>query len=179
MAKYFLPNNIQLRKSTTPWASTPLPKTPPVATGRTAVPCTLVTPLLSSINGFVVGHMTAIIVTNLEDALRQEIKNTIDACSHRQSALWIRPSLHQEKMQGRTKVWPSLCLMPLIIQPVLLTMAKFPWTTGIHYCYICLLFKEWEKKNVKDLLRITEQLKLLTSGLEKHLQLQMHFYVKI
>lgn len=41
------------------------------------------------------------------------------------------------------------------------------------------LIQGMRKKNVKDLLRITEQLKLLTSGLEKHLQLQMHFHVKI
>lgn len=59
-------------------------------------------------------------------------------------------------------------MIPELIQAVLLTLAKFPSSTGIHYYYICLLPRD-EKKYGKDLLRIMEQLTInqFTSGLEK------------
>lgn len=61
-----------------------------------------------------------------------------------------------------------MLMIPELIQPVLLTMVKFPSSTGIQYNYICLLHRD-EKKYGKDLLRTTERLtiKQFTSGLEK------------
>lgn len=104
--------------------------------------------------------------------MRKEIKNTADKYKHRQCVLWVRLSLHQFKMQGkRAEVGPSLCrrlTIAELIQPVLLTVAKFPSSTGIQYYYICLLLRD-DKKYGKDLLRIMEQLTIsqFTPGLEK------------
>lgn len=75
-------------------------------------------------------------------------------------------------MQGKKpKTGPGLCprfMIPEPIQPVLLTVAKFPSSTGTQSCNICLLLRD-KKKYAKDLLIITEQLTInqFSSGLEK------------